>query len=101
MWSRVVGLSIAIAFFFQPLGVDAAVTPQARNFAHAARRSSATHALPPICPSDLQLQQPAACPSLGPGGYVSRIVAAGLPYPFPSLPIPPVHPFRGLTPAAY
>jgi hypothetical protein len=59
------------------------------------------HALPAICSSSHQLQDPAACPNLGPGGYASQIVAAGLPYPFPSLPVTPIHPYRGLTPAAY
>jgi len=60
-----------------------------------------TPSLPAICSSSLQLQDPTTCPELGPGGYASQIVAAGLPYPFPSLPITPVRPFRGLTPAAY
>ena len=57
--------------------------------------------LPPLCPAAFQLQNPAACPSLGPGEYASQMAAAGLPYPFPSLPIAPVYVYLGLTPSAY
>src|SRR5690349_12519808 len=111
MRSQIVGISIAIICLFQsfsPAAAGAATLPAAISptfpittfqlpIAHY--QLPITLSLPAICSSSLQLQDPTACPDLGPGGYASQIVAAGLPYPFPSLSIAPVYPYRGLTPA--
>jgi L,D-transpeptidase catalytic domain len=125
MWSRVIGISLSIAFLFQPMLPAGAASVAAERRAAPARPApvhsdadqlptSAPDALagvahyqlhldnlPPLCSAGFQLQNPGACPNLGPGEYASQIVAAGLPYPFPSLPIAPVSPYRGLTPSAY
>ena len=129
MWSHVAGLTLAASFLLQGFLAAAAVVVQPRRLSQSralqAERSpglgsdllslptsrflfpqyphtpTPPHALPPICSSTLQLENPIACPSLGPGEYASRIIAAGLPYPFPALPISSVPTYRGLTPAAY
>src|SRR5260221_2395482 len=113
MWSHVVGLSLAIVFLFQPLSPAAAAglnQPRALAHTRAAYPTSTLseqlqitnyQLLPPICSAAVQLQNPVVCPALGPGQYALQIVAAGLPYPFPSLPLAPVYPYRCLTPAAY
>src|SRR5438105_1122886 len=130
MWSQIVGLSFAIILTLQPLSPVVATDlnqSHARPGSRSAQPVQSAHppasqwliadyhlpthpqphtttrhpSLPAICSSSLQLQDPTACPNLGPGEYASQIVAAGLPYPFPSLTISPVHPYRGLTPAAY
>ncbi len=56
---------------------------------------------PAPCAPAAQLSYRAVCPDLGPGAYVQRAVAAGLPYPLPALVITPTLPYRGLTPHAY
>jgi len=112
---QIVGLSFAIIVLLQPLDPVAAQGLTPGPAVPAAQLPSdnslklpitnyqlpVTPSLPAICPSSLQLQDPTACPALGPGEYASRIVAAGLPYPFPNLTITSVYPYRGLTPAAY
>src|SRR5690349_9935149 len=107
MRSNLVGLLLAFILFLQPLGQVAAdaikLSPgdspklPITNYQLPITnyKLPITPSLPAICSSSLQLQNPTACPELGPGGYASQIVAAGLPYPFPSLPITPVRPFRG------
>jgi hypothetical protein len=122
MWSRVMGLALGLACLLGPISPAAASDPHppqvllpsptnmADHLASASPDPSPTtndqllitnYQLPPLCSADYQLQHPAACPSFGPGEYGSQILAAGLPYPFPSLPLNPVYPYRGLTPLAY
>ena len=69
--------------------------------AHADTPPTTSDDLPALCPTLYQLQNPAACPEAGPGGYARQIVAAGLPYPLPPLTIEPIYPYHGLTPDAY
>jgi hypothetical protein len=120
MGSHVAGLSLTIACLLQSLGPATAYAspyPHALGHSHSIQRARLPTAsddqllitnyqlpldkLPPLCSAALQLQNPLICPALGPGEYASQIVAAGLPYPFPSLLIAPVYPYRGLTSAAY
>ncbi len=111
MWSHIVGLALALSFAFEPNAPMASAVahglasqperPLAAQLPIANYQLPLPHALPALCTADYQLQNPAACPSLGPGAYASQIVAAGLPYPFPSLTIAPVYPYAGLTPLAY
>src|SRR5262245_56728719 len=119
MWTHVAAWMIAASFLLQGVFVPAQVAVRSRHQAQPrssqpARPSNpAAHqllpanyqlprtTLPALCTSALQLENPAGCPKLGPGGYASQIVAAGLPYPFPALDIRAVPTYRGLTPAPY
>jgi hypothetical protein len=109
------GLALGLAGLFQPVPPVAAYyfkLPDAWSRARVIQMDrpinrfvdelpTTNYKLPPLCSADYQLQNPAACPNLGPGEYASQILAAGLPYPFPSLPLSPVYPYHGLTPWAY
>src|SRR5438132_11389779 len=113
MWPHVAGWAVTVSFLLQGFLVPVPGLIPPRHLAQSNFSLNTpslpitnyqlpmTHALPPICSSALQLQKPEGCPKLGPGGYISQIVSAGLPYPFPALSISPVPIYRGLTPAAY
>ncbi len=76
----------------------APVRPPSRE---AVLRPSSSVLDPPLCPANLQLENPIGCADLGPGQYARRIASAGLSFPMPRLDITPLLPYRGLTPDAY
>ena len=54
-----------------------------------------------LCTPRMQIEQPAACPAVGPGMYAAEFAAASLPAAVPELPLAPLERYDPVVPFKY